>query len=389
MDESRAQDPTTPQAASHPRQDPPRNCTPWGTPGGRVISLVSRKGGVGKTTSAVNLGAALALSGHTTLIIGTDPQCGVCRTLGVDQSDLSTSLSDVFALNLPLTEVAQRSPLENLFFASPRITSLAEEDAFLTNMNQRADDFAREVDRARNLYDTILIDCPPSLGAPTRAALLASDSFLVPVQAEELCRGSLAPLMDFVADFRRRQYGAAEAATPALEGLFLTMVNSRTRMSRHVTAQVGQEYGSSLLETSVPRTTRLSEMALKGKPAVIYARKTAGSRAYFNLADELIARFTRIADKGEVEAAATCAGTPTPADAPGEPGFPGGLDRLLADLGRTDDIKRQPAFVREPEQPEMVSLDDLLAEEEHEAGPGNGRDEEEWAFGIDPDDPLN
>ncbi len=401
MDDNKTQDPTTSQTSAPHTLESPRNCTPWNTAEGRVISLISRKGGVGKTTSAVNLGAAFALSGHTVLVIGTDPQCGVCRTLGVDQDDLSTSIDDIFTLNTPLTELAQRSPLENLFFASPRITSLADEESFLANMNQRADDFAREVDRARNLYDTILIDCPPSLGAPTRAALLASDSFLVPVQAEELCRGSLNPLMEFVADFRRRHFAAAETETPSLEGLFLTMVNSRTRMSKHVAAQVEEEFGSRLLATGVPRTTRLSEMALKGKPAVIYARKSAGSRAYFNLADELIRRFTATAAQDDADDAAVGipvqrapenpvppVGREYPAIAT-EPALAGGLDRLLADLGRTDDISRGPALVREPPQPEMVSLDDLLAEEERESGPSGGNDEDEWAFGIDPDDPLN
>ncbi len=404
MDDNKTQDPTTSQTSVPRTLESPRNCTPWNTAGGRVISLVSRKGGVGKTTSAVNLGAAFALSGHTVLVIGTDPQCGVCRTLGVDQGDLSTSLDEIFTLNTPLTELVQRSPLENLFFASPCITSLADEESFLANMNQRADDFAREVDRARNLYDTILIDCPPSLGAPTRAALLASDSFLVPVQAEELCRGSLSPLMDFVADFRRRHFAAAETETPLLEGLFLTMVNSRTRMSKHVAAQVAEEFGSRLLDTGVPRTTRLSEMALKGKPAVIYARKSAGSRAYFNLADELIRRFTATAVRNDAADVVTDVPTPPAPPTPAGPVSPldqeypaaatgpdlaGGLDRLLADLGRTDDISRGPALVREPSQPEMVSLDDLLAEEERECGPAGGRDEDDWAFGIDPDDPLN
>lgn len=382
----------------------PRSRTPWDTVEGRVLSLISRKGGVGKTTSAVNLGGALALSGHTVLIVGLDPQCGVCRSLGVAQDDLETGLGEIFSENIPLTELVQPSSLENLFFVSPRITSLADEESFLADMNRRADDFAREIDRARNLYDTILIDCPPGLGAPTRAALQAADAFLVPVQAEELCRGSLAPLMEFVADFRRRQLPGAGRETPVLEGLFLTMANERTRMGRHVSDQVAEDFGADLLETAVPRTTRLTEMALKGKPAVIYARTTSGSRAYFNLADELVSRFIARSDAFESddfesdaeerEAAASpsfdaepSAAEPMRARAAGP--APGALDRFLADLGGTNDINSVRGAAPEAGSPEMVSLDDLLAEEERDSGGRGEHDDDGWAYGIDPDDTLN
>ncbi len=397
MDDTRSNDSTQAQSNT------PRTTTAWHTLEGRVISLVSRKGGVGKTTSAVNLGAALALSGHTVLVIGTDPQCGVCRTLGVDQKDLSTNLDDIFTKNTALTELVQTSPLENLFFVSPRINSLLEEEKFLANMELRADDFIREVDRARNLYDTILIDCPPSLGASTRSALLASDSFLVPVQAEELCRTSLNPLMDFVADFRTRHFPDAKTNNPLLEGLFLTMVSNRTRMSRHVSAQVGEEYGSMLMDNCVPRTTRMSEMALKGKPAVIFARKSAGSRAYFNLADELMQRFqaqNNSIQSGEGAATVETPSIPAPDFDNPEPteeptpvtsAKPGilGLDRLLAELGHTNDIRPRQASAPEPATPEMVSLDDLLAEEEQGSGYKTNRPEDDWSYGIDSDDPQN
>ena len=272
-----------------------RRRTPWDTVEGRVISLISRKGGVGKTTSAVNLGAALALSGHTVLVIGTDPQCGVCRTLGYGPEDLTRSLQDIFEHDRAMNEIAHPSGLSGLFFISPRVTSLDEEESYLKLMADRIDVFTGTVDRARNLYDTILIDCPPNLGAATRAALLASDSFLVPVQAEELCRDSLGNLIDFVGAFRSQNF--ALAGTPdqdeplAMEGMFLTMANPHTRMGRHVAEKVGEDFADALFEADIPRTVRLSEMAVKGKPAVIYDRRSPGSRAYFNLADELVQRY--------------------------------------------------------------------------------------------------
>ncbi len=387
--------------------------TPWQTVSARVISLVSRKGGVGKTTSAVNLGAALALSGHSVLVVGVDPQCGVARSLGYGPDELPCSLVDVFANGSSLTHLVQNAPLDNLCFVSPKVRSLAEEENFVAQMNEHVDIFVGEIDHARNLYDTILIDCPPSLGSITRAALLASDSFLVPVQAEELCRDSLEPLLDFVTTFCDKVYAEVEDPSQSplvLEGLFLTMVNSRTRMSKHVVAQVDLDHGTSLFETSIPRTTRLTEMALRGKPAVIYDRRSAGSRAYFNLADEIVERHCRQSDLWPTDAAERTSPT-------GDDGLPGNgngspdsadsvivdpavdpapqlvrdeapvseFDRLLQELRRADTARdSSPPGQTENQAPEMVSLDELLAEEERGAGDGNNWDDTGWDNDADP-----
>ncbi len=365
--------------------------TPWNTLGGRVISLVSRKGGVGKTTSAVNLGAALALSGHNVLIIGTDPQCGVCRTLGKGPEELIGGLNDVFAGAGSLTDLAQASTLEGLFFISPNVTSLEEEEQFLENMTLKADDFAAEVDRARNLYDTILIDCPPSLGAPTQAALLASDSYLVPVQAEELCRGSVESLLEFVDSFRNRFFpdsAAARVMPLALEGLFLTMANSQTRMGRHVAAKVDEEFGPWMFSAGIPRNTRLSEMALKAKPTVIYDRRSKGSRAYFDLADELVTRYvTGVETSTEGNLHQDNPQPESELQSDDSPSFlaHGGLDSFLADLGGNQVSSQIPVY-EEPAAPEMVSLDDLLAEEENQAHSSRSK-WDDWDHGYNPNDP--
>ena len=386
----------------------PRRRTPWGTVDGRVISFVSRKGGVGKTTSAVNLGAALALSGHTVLIIGTDPQCGVCRTLGVPPHELTTCLSEIHTDNQPLTDMVHPSALQNLFFISPRILTLEEEESYLQALEKDPDTFIREIDRARHLYDTILIDCPPGLGAAARTALLASDSYLVPLQAEELCRDSVDNLLEFVDTFRERIYPSdTEAAGPllgrssgidlgrplALEGIFLTMASARTRMGRHVAARASEDFGNVLFETAVPRTTRLSEMALRGKPAVIFDRRSTGSRAYFNLADELVHRYclsedymglqqgSSIPDRidpfgpvpdGEADESEANPALKMPATE--------GLDRFLDDLGGPQLVASSIPSFEEPATPEIVSLDDLLAEEE-----GRGdleKTNEDWDEGF-------
>ncbi len=374
----------------------PKRRTPWNTVGGRVISLISRKGGVGKTTSAVNLGAALALSGHNVLIIGTDPQCGVCPTLSQASDTPLPGLNEVFAGVGSLTDLAQPSALDQLFFISPNINSLDDEELYLENMTLKADTFAAEVDRARNLYDTILIDCPPSLGSPTQAALLSSDSYLVPVQAEELCRGSVETLLDFVDSFRSRYFpesAAAQVMPLALEGLFLTMANTQTRMGRHVAARVDEEFSQWMFESGIPRNTRLSEMALKAKPTVIYDRRSKGSRAYFDLADELVSRFLAGAENDEPSEITPIIDLLPPLTMPtSEPEIKadnqgmGGLDRFLTELGGSQPASPQIPTYEEPAVPEMVSLDDLLAEEENQTH-SSGTKWNDWDDGFDSDDP--
>jgi chromosome partitioning protein len=394
---------TQPSNIAHPDFQPRRR-TPWGTVDGRVISLVSRKGGVGKTTSAVNLGAALALSGHTVLVVGTDPQCGVCRSLGTPPHELNTCLSEIHSSNQPLTDLVHPSTMKGLFFISPRILTLDEEETYLQAMDKDADSFIREIDRARHLYDTILIDCPPGLGAPSRAALLASDSYLVPLQAEELCRDSVDSLLDFVDCFRDRVYpgdvsvggpfpGADLSRPLALEGIFLTMSSPRTRMGRHVAARVSEDFGNYLLDTAVPRTTRLSEMALRGKPTVIYDRRSPGSRAYFNLADELLQRFCLSEDSMGLHQGSSIPDRVDPidplsdveADSAGKspilkPAPDDGLERFITDLGASLQAASSPSPIEEPTTPEIVSLDDLLAEEEGRSD--HGKADDDWDEGM-------
>jgi chromosome partitioning protein len=383
----------------------PRRRTPWNTVGGRVISLVSRKGGVGKTTSAVNLGAALALSGHSVLIIGLDPQCGVCRTLGVRPHELPRCLDELWTAHARLSELAQPSTVENLFFVSPRILTLAEEERFLEHLQDRGGDLMREVDRARSLYDTILLDCPPSLGSPTRAALLASDGYLVPVQNEELCRDSLDALLEFIDTFRDRNFAEDPADEPQaaplqLEGMFLTMAAQGTRIGREVAARIQDDYGDLLFDTAIPRTVRLAEMALKGQPAVIYDRRSAGSRAYFDLADELVARYCVDQSSGHRGSPVDAGESPARGDLQprAERFATGGLENFLAALagggdrrfgmgeaGGRDGADRDNGELP-PEAfggPEMVSLDELLDEEERRTGSEDGWSDDNWNYDSD------
>jgi len=378
--------------------------TPWNTLAARVISLVSRKGGVGKTTSAVNLGAALALSGHSVLIVSIDPQCGVSRSLGYGQDELKSGLLDLFTGAQTITDLVHTTPLKDLYFVSPNIWSLDDEESFLDMMERGVDTFITQIDRARNLFDTIFIDCPPNLGPATRAALLASDSYLIPVQAEELCRDSLDRLLTFIQSFHADAY--ADATTDLgphnvpdidLEGLFLTMVNERTRMGRHVSDKVNKTYGENLFKNVIPRTVRLTEMALRGKPAVIFDRKSPGSRAYFKLADEMMARF-QSRNGGESASSGVAARNLSgfsqlirpescdqqPGDdhgvgsnSPPEPEAITDLENLLAGLHPRDLARDVTSAESDPsDTPELVSLDEVLAEEER------ADDDSEWGSNL-------
>lgn len=380
----------------------PRRRTPWNSVGGRVISVVSRKGGVGKTTSTVNLGAALALSGHSVLLVGLDPQCGVCRTLGLRPHELPRCLDELWTARARLADPAQSSSVENLFFVAPRILALEEEERYLGHLQDRGGDLVREIDRARSLYDTILLDCPPGLGAPTRAALLASDGYLVPVQNEELCRESLDALLEFIDTFRDRNFAAdpsdGEHAAPLqLEGLFLTMSAQGTRVGREVAARIQEDFGDLLFDTAIPRTVRLAEMALKGQPAVIYDRRSAGSRAYFDLADELVARYCVDHAAGYRGEAVDAGGGEQagPGDRPAARFAAGGLERFLAALAGGPGDAAVDRGVGEPGfgdrdagefpldtlgGPEMVSLDDLLDEEERRNGPDDDWGGDDWSL---------
>ncbi len=387
---------------------PPRTGTPWGTLSARVISVVSRKGGVGKTTSTINLGATFALAGHSVLLIGTDPQCGISRSLGRDKYDLDSGLLDVFQAHVPLNHLAYPTAIDHLHFVTPNVWTLAEEEEFKRLLEHESDTFLSAVDRARNLYDTILIDCPPGLGPESRASLLASDSYLVPVQAEELCRDSLGRLLAFIQSFRDETHAESnlsgqEAATapPVLEGLFLTMSNPRTRMGRHVAARVAEEYGLDLFAAAIPRTARLAEMALRGKPAVIYDRRSAGSRAYFDLMDEIMARWDSQRAAGQAEATRAAA-------KPGNGGahhdraanlfalaaaaglyLPGGLGLTAADNDADYDANDQDKAGVEAVwdglpgegEPEMVSLDEMIENEEESLLASGDEDWEERRWG--------
>ena len=248
---------------------------------GRVYAVANQKGGVGKTTTAINLAACLAEAGETALVVDLDPQANA--TSGLGERANGTSSYDLLD-GAPLSELAKptRFPNLDLVPAKPDLAGAVVELA-------RRDDgdryLARSLGAARGRYAFVFLDCPPSLGPLTVNALAAADRVLVPVQAEYYALEGLSQLVHSVDLVRAR-------LNPRLQvgGLLLTMVDGRTRLSAEVAAEVRRHFGPLVFRTAVPRSVRLAEAPSHGLPAIAYDRRSAGADAYWKVAMELVER---------------------------------------------------------------------------------------------------
>jgi len=256
----------------------------------RVLVLANQKGGVGKTTTAINLGTALAAIGERVLILDIDPQGNASTGLGVDRKSRATSSYDAIVGERPLREVVAPTAVPRLFIAPSTMDLLGVEL-----------EIARESDRSFKLKTAlreffaansgdeaityVLIDCPPSLNLLTINALAAADAVLVPMQCEFFALEGLSHLLTTVDQVRR-------TLNPALSihGVVLTMFDSRNSLAVQVVADVRAFMGEKVYETIIPRNVRLSEAPSHGKPALLYDLKCAGSQAYLRLASEVIQR---------------------------------------------------------------------------------------------------
>jgi len=247
---------------------------------GRIISIANQKGGVGKTTTAVNASAALSLAGRRVLLVDMDPQASATSGVGVTPDH--PTIYDVLLGQAPAGDAVRLTSLERLWvMPSSRDLFGAEIELVpLTGREHRLRDALRAV---RDAYDYVLIDCPPSLGLLTLNALAASDSVLVPLQCEYYALEGLTALLETV-DLIRHQ------VNPSLvvEGLLLTMFDTRNSLSHQVANDVRQHFQALVFSTVVPRNVRLSEAPSHGMPAVIYDPSARGSQAYVDLAHELI-----------------------------------------------------------------------------------------------------
>lgn len=247
----------------------------------RVYALANQKGGVGKTTTAVNLGASLVSRGQRVLLADADPQANATTSLGLNGSLAGTSIYDVLVGELPAASAVAPSGRPNLDVL-PSAPSLAGAEVELVSLFAREHRLRRALEPLLPAYDYVIIDCPPSLGLLTVNALVAADAVIVPVQCEYLALEGLGQLIEVIALVRRHLNPSLR-----LRGVVLTMFDARTNLSREVEAEVRRHFPTTFA-TVIPRSIRLSEAPSYGKTILEYDASSRGARAYLALADELL-----------------------------------------------------------------------------------------------------
>ncbi len=257
---------------------------------GKVISLVNQKGGVGKTTTSINLSASLAILGKKVLLIDLDPQGNATTGVGINKGDIVKSVYDIFSDSSSFNEVILKTKFSSLDIM-PSSLQLAGIDIELIERGrenpafQKAFQFKNKLDECREKYDFIIIDCPPSLGLITTNALAASDSVIIPVQCEFFALEGITQLLNAIMLTKKKLNPNLK-----IEGVLLTMFDSKTNLSIEVIEEIRSYFKEKVYTTIIPRLIRLAEAPSHGKPIIAYDPKSKGSLAYLNLAKEVIER---------------------------------------------------------------------------------------------------
>lgn len=247
----------------------------------RIIAIANQKGGVGKTTTAVNLSAALAKAGHRVLLVDADPQANATSGVGITRGSFRRSLYHAVVLNESVKDILLATEIPGLYVV-PANKDLAGAEIELVDVEKREARLRDVLAPIEADFDYILIDCPPSLGLLTLNALTAAKSLLVPIQAEYYALEGVTELFDTLARIRR-----SHNQTLAIEGLLLTMYDERTNLSTAVAADLRDFYGKQVFKTVIPRNVRLAEAPSYGKPITVYDPTSKGSEAYLELSKEI------------------------------------------------------------------------------------------------------
>jgi chromosome partitioning protein len=248
----------------------------------KIIAIANQKGGVGKTTTNVNLSACLAVAGKKVLTIDIDPQGNTTSGLGVDKAKVEKSIYDVLINDMDITETIVPTNVENLSIIPSNI-QLAGAEIELVSVLSREQRLKFAMESIKQQYDFILVDCPPSLGLLTINALTAADKVLVPIQCEYYALEGLSQLMNTVKLVQKHLNPSLE-----VEGVVLTMFDARTNLSIQVVDEVKKYFRSKVYRTIIPRNVRLGEAPSYGLPIILYDPKCTGAEAYTDLAEEVI-----------------------------------------------------------------------------------------------------
>ncbi len=319
---------------------------------GRSVAVVCPKGGVGKTTVAVNLAAALADKGFKCLVVGVDPQCGVISSFGQERFSVDFGLLDFFDPDGSPARSIHPTGINNLDFITSNVWSRDEEEQLLTWAAISPESLAEGLAPVKREYDFIMLDCPPNLGPLTTSALMAADSLVVPLQVEELAFQALPRLFDAMDEMRE-----GDQPLPQLAGIVLNQVDLRTRMANSISQRVREAYPGKVFETQVPRSVRLAEVAQRGKPVNMFNRAGVASQAFASLADEVLANM--VSEKQQED-------RPT----------------VPADDFRESALTEVISSVRQP-SPILTATGEILLSDDEKEGNGNGKSEDDEVISLD------